>query len=406
MENIISMVFRLSPKAVILTAIFIDIAGMAVVIPILPYYAVSFGASALTVTTLFATYAACSFVSAPFLGALSDRYGRKPIMLVSIASTAIGWMVFALASNIWFLFLGRIIDGMAAGNIGTARSLLLDLAGDNRAERLKAIGLVGTIFGIGFVVGPLVGGIFGHVNNQLPFFLVAIAATLNFIFAALSLTETKEPDHTYHVSMNPFRPLVLAVHDHARRLGYISWFLMLAATGIFHSIFALYMAQVFGLEQIAVGLLMALVGAVMIVSQVWILPKSFHWFGERRVESFSLWGLAIGYSLMVLPSLPVFIIGLILTAIGQSAVRITLNHALVEGEVKRQGEIMGVTGSLMSAAMIAGPLFAGMVFVKHISLPLFMAAGVSLLAWIAALLYRNRLAALQAQGAKTVLAAG
>lgn len=161
----------MSPKKIILLTAFIDVIGISIVIPVLPFYVESFGASAFIVTVLFSVYSLCSFLSAPYLGALSDKIGRRPVLLVSILSTALGWFVFAGAKNLWFLFIGRIIDGLAAGNLPITQSYLTDLAKDDR-ERTANLGLIGAIFGLAFVIGPAIGGWLGSISHALPFWTV------------------------------------------------------------------------------------------------------------------------------------------------------------------------------------------------------------------------------------------
>ncbi len=151
--------------------VLIDVLGLGIIIPVLPFYVESFGVSAVTLTLLYSVYALFSFVSGPFLGALSDRIGRRPVLIASILSTAAGWFVFASAHAVWVLFLGRIIDGMAAGNLPITQSYLVDIARNDR-ERTTNLGIIGSIFGIGFIIGPALGGALSSIWHPLPFFFV------------------------------------------------------------------------------------------------------------------------------------------------------------------------------------------------------------------------------------------
>ena len=144
----------MNKKSIILLTVLIDVLGIGIIIPVLPFYVESFGASAFIVTMLFAVFSLFSFFSAPLLGAWSDRIGRRPVLIVSIASTALGWLVFAAATSIYWLFIGRIIDGLAAGNFPIAQSYLVDIAKTGK-ERTTNLGLIGAVFGIGLIVGPL-----------------------------------------------------------------------------------------------------------------------------------------------------------------------------------------------------------------------------------------------------------
>lgn len=161
-----------NPKAIILLTVFIDVIGLGIVIPILPFYVAQFSNSALLITSLFAVFALCSFLSAPIIGALSDRVGRRPMLIASIFSTSLGWFVFALAPSILFLFIGRIIDGVMAGNFPIAQSYLSDVAKDDK-ERSANFGLIGAVFGIAFILGPFLGGVLGHFGHNIPFCLLA-----------------------------------------------------------------------------------------------------------------------------------------------------------------------------------------------------------------------------------------
>src|SRR3989344_311070 len=164
MHDTIKERFPLFPKIIIFFTIFLDALGIGFITPILPYYVESFNVPDIAVSALFVIYSLFAFFSAPLLGAISDRKGRRPVFLISLLSSAIGWMVFAFSKTIFGLFLGRIIDGGAAGNISTAQNYLVDISKDKK-DLTKNLGMVGAIFGIGFVVGPLIGGILFNVDH-------------------------------------------------------------------------------------------------------------------------------------------------------------------------------------------------------------------------------------------------
>jgi len=197
-------------KIIVLFTVLVDVIGFGIVIPILPFYVSSFGASPFVVTMLFSTFALFSFISSPFLGALSDRVGRRPVLLASISTTAIGWFVFAAANSIPLLFLGRIIDGAMAGNFTVAQSCLVDVA-RNEKERGANLGLIGAAFGIGFLIGPVVGGLLSTVSHAFPFWIAGALATVNSILAYIFLPEThKHRDSNAALSFNPLTPLARA----------------------------------------------------------------------------------------------------------------------------------------------------------------------------------------------------
>ena len=173
-------------KLVIMITVLIDVIGVGIVVPVLPFFVEQVGGGPQWVTRLFAVFSVCSFFSMPFLGSLSDRIGRRPILLISILSTAIGWLIFASAKSILFLFVGRIIDGLAAGNFSTAQSCLVDIARDEK-ERTSNLGIIGALFGAGLMVGPALGGVLGEISPTLPFWVVGFLRSSLIIYPLVRL---------------------------------------------------------------------------------------------------------------------------------------------------------------------------------------------------------------------------
>jgi multidrug resistance protein len=235
-------------KALILFTIFIDVLGIGIIIPVLPFYVRSFGVSDAVVTLLFAVYALFAFFSAPFLGMLSDKIGRRPVLIGSIVSTAVGWLVFAKAKTIIWLFAGRIIDGFAAGNITTAQTLLADIATDDK-ERSVNMGLFGALFGIGFIIGPALGGLLAHFGNTVPFWFVGILAAINAVLAYFFLPETHtKPSEHPRISLNPFKPIWDGLKNAEARMLFIAWLLFGIAIATQQGTFALYVNRIFGIS--------------------------------------------------------------------------------------------------------------------------------------------------------------
>jgi len=379
----------MNKKFVIVATVFIDVLGMGIVIPTLPFYVQSFGVSAFTVTLLFGIFAFCSFFSAPLLGALSDRIGRRPVILISICSTALGWLVFASAQSIWLLFLGRMIDGAAAGNFSTAQSYLVDIARDEK-ERTKNLGVIGASFGIALVIGPALGGVLSYVSPTFPFWCVGILATLNLVNAYFNLPESHlNRKSEGRFSLNPFLPIMRTIKDHKIRIGLMIWFLFGLAIAIYQSIFTLYLGKVFNFGAFAAGLFMTGSGIVLSINQGWLLPK--FWlkkFKERDLEILMLILFVIGFGLMSTSLLGMLIAGLVCLTFSQSILRVVITSQLVALANDRRGELLGAMMSVMSLAMIVGPLIAGALFVSHEKWPFLISAGLGLVALI--ILYCNR----------------
>ncbi len=320
-----------------------------------------------------------SFFSAPILGAISDRKGRRPVLLVSLASSAIGWMVFAFSKSIFGLFLGRIIDGSAAGNISTAQNYLIDISKDQK-EQTRNLGLIGATFGIGFIVGPLVGGALSSVSMKLPFIVVGIMATINTILAYFFLPETHHDRNTTKLSLNPFSPIIRALKNKNILPFYLAWLLFGIAISLNNSIFALYITKVFSWTVIASGFLMALVGVIVSLNQAFMIRRVWlKYFKESFLMIWMLIPLAIGYLIMAMPFKFSFIFGLIITAFGQSTLRVIMTSQIIGlSEKKEQGENLGILASIMSLSMILGPILGGLSYEASARLP-FILSGVILL---------------------------
>ena len=380
----------INKKFIIISTVFIDVLGMGIIIPTLPFYVQSFGVSAFTVTLLFCVFAFFSFFSAPVLGALSDRIGRRPILILSICSSALGWLVFASATNIWFLFLGRIIDGLAAGNFSTAQSYLTDIAKDH-IERTKNLGLIGAVFGVAFILGPGIGGLLSRVSSTFPFWCVGILACLNALNAGFNLPESHLNRNTKtKFSINPFGPMGRILADKKILPGFVVWFLFGLAVSIQQAVFALYLGRVFSLGAFAAGLFMTGVGAIMILNQGFLLSK--FWlkkFNERSLELFMVGVFSIGFLLMCSSALSIFIVGMVGLIFSKSILRVVFTSQIVGNSQERKGEVLGALTSVMSLSMIIGPLVAGALFVSHVKWPFVLSSVLGVVAF--AILYYNRI---------------
>lgn len=373
-----------SPKSIIVLTVLIDVIGVGVIIPVLPFYVESFGASSFTVTLLFSVFAFFSFISGPFLGALSDRIGRRPVLMMSIASSALGWFVFASANNIWVLFLGRIIDGMAAGNFPIAQSYMVDIAKNNK-ERTSNLGLIGAVFGIGFIVGPALGAALGGISPSFPFWFVGALATVNLIRAYFYLPETlKNKVVDKKITINPLIPVWRAAKDKVLRSRYAAWLLFGTAFAGMQSIFALFTKDVFGFSPTATGYIFTATGVILVLNQGFALKKV--WlknFSESQLEVWFFLVMISGFILMDLKILMLFGIGLLFTTVGQSTLRAVMSSSVAgaAGETKR-GEVMGIMASLMSISMIVGPLVAGSLFQINVSYPYLLNVALLIVAFV------------------------
>lgn len=373
----------MNKKIIILLTVFIDVLGIGIIIPILPFYVESFGASAFVVTLLFTVFSFFAFFSAPFLGALSDKIGRRPVLILSILSTSIGWLVFAAANSIFFLFLGRIIDGLAAGNFPIAQSYLIDISKDEK-EKTTNLGLIGAIFGVGFIIGPLLGGLLSTISLSFPFWFVGGLAFLNFILAFINLPETNQnKSREKKVELNPLKPLVQSLKNEKLRTGFLAWFLFGLAIASQQSTFSLYLNEEFNFTSVMVGFMTAGMGLVLIFNQGFALRKI--WLKKFSEKFLSIWlmlALSLGFLFMGLNYLIPFIIGIIAISLAQSVLRAVMTSQITkQGEKHEQGTILGTMNSVMSLSMIIGPLLAGILFGIKTSFPFLAASAFALIAF-------------------------
>src|SRR3989440_6544883 len=233
-----------SPLLVIFVTVFIDLVGFGIVIPVLPYYAegTKFGATPSQVGLLFASYSIMQLIFAPVLGRLSDKHGRRPVLLASLLGTALGFFILGFATTLWMLFLGRIIDGVSGGNISTAQAYIADVT--TKENRAKGMGLIGAAFGLGFVFGPAIGGILSRWGINVPFMFAGGLAFANAILLYFTLPETVTPDHPARVSAasgRGWQQLLVALRE--PRLSYLLaiYFLGIGAFSMMTATFSLFM---------------------------------------------------------------------------------------------------------------------------------------------------------------------
>ncbi|MBI3006118.1 MAG: MFS transporter [Ignavibacteriales bacterium] len=363
-------------KLIIIFTVLVDVIGFGMVIPILPFYVTEFGASPFVITALFASFSLCSFFSAPLLGALSDRIGRRPVLIVSLFTTAIGWFVFASATSIPLLFLGRVIDGLAAGNFTIAQGYLVDISEDDK-ERTANLGIIGATFGVGFMLGPLLGGVLSKVSHAFPFWIAGGMALANTVTAYYFLPEThNKREARTPLNFNPLAPLARALLDSKLRPVYFSWMLFMLAFVTSQSIFALFVNDVFGFDSFVTGMLFTGVGVIVALNQTLLLKKFWlRFFRESTLQPIMFAALTLGALLVTLKSLQLFYLSLVLFGTGQSILRVVITSEVAgSADPQKKGETLGILSSILSACMVAGPIASGALFEFHNTLPYFAAA--------------------------------
>ncbi len=345
---------------IIFLTIFIDMVGFGIVIPVLPRYAEHFDATAVQNGLLVAAFSFAQFFAAPLWGKLSDRVGRKPVLFVSIIGTAVGFLMMGFATTLWMLFAARLVDGIAGGNIGTAQAYVADIT--TRAERSKAMGLIGAAFGLGFVFGPAIGGILSSTfSYETPMFFAAGLAFVNALLVLVILPETL-PKERRGVQE---RESIFAVFQHSDRRTYslvtATYFCLITGFSMMTFVFALFLYHKFGMDELHTGNILAMVGIVGVIIQGGLIGRLVKKFGEARLATAG--SLILCASLFALPTavgLPTLLVYSVGIAIGNSLLMPTLT-GLGSRSVDQnwQGRGLGLMQSAGSAARWVGPAIAG-----------------------------------------------
>lgn len=348
------------PLAVIFATVMIDAAGIALIFPILPGLLRSLTGRD-EVSSLFggmlALYAFMQFACAPVLGVLSDRYGRRPVLLLSLAGSTIDYLVMAFTPYLWLLFIGRAMSGMMAANTAVATAYIADVTPE--AERARRFGLFHAFFGAGFVVGPVLGGILGSFRLRDPFLAAAALNGINLLLALFVLPESHRPERKPidWQALNPFVPLRWALGFRAL-LPLLAVFLLIALVGqTYSTVWVLFVEDRFRWTAAVIGLSVGAFGALVALAQAFAVAPATRWLGERGTlflgigcETAALVILAFAQaSWIAFALLPLLAFG----GIGVPALK-SLQANAVDSE--RQGQLQGVVASALGLAAVFGPL--------------------------------------------------
>ncbi len=366
------------------TAVAIDLLGFGIVIPLLPLYAQRFGASPFTIGLLFASYSLAQFLFAPVWGKLSDRIGRKPVLLVTIAGSALGSLTVGLAGSLTVLFVGRIIDGVSGASVAVARATVADMVEPHLRPRL--MGLLGAAFGVGFVLGPSLGAFAALFGPSVPFFVASGLSLVNLVVGWRRIEETRvsaisPPDGATRLPQAALRLVLLS-------------FVAVTAFSAFEATLSLLGNHRLGLNESAVALLFAFVGVVLVVTQGGLVGGVTHRLGEGATLRVGLALDLAGFSFLTFAnSLSALLAALTLLALGQGLLTPVLSSAIAGSVPARSsGAALGFQQSAGGLARVIGPLMGGWLFATSVSLP-YLAAGLLALLGILLIPAHNPLAA-------------
>ncbi len=346
--------------ATIFLTCFIDILGFGIVIPVLPLYAEHFGATAWEIGWLVGIFSLAQFFFAPVWGKVSDRIGRKPVLLLGLIGTVAGYLLMGAAKTVLMLFIARLIDGIAGANIGAAQAYLADIS--TPENRAKAMGLLGAAFGLGFVFGPALGGWAGATfNYSAPMYIAAGLAAVNFFFVLFCLPESRPPGTSMERQEKIFPHLFSNVDKAVYFRTLAGYFLVIVGFSMMTTLFALMLFHRFGLDALHTGYILAGIGVLGVIIQGGLIGRLVRRFGEARLAFAGSLIMAAGLAgLAFAQALPGMFLAAAATGVGNSLLMPTLSSmASRSAAAEWQGRALGVMQSSGSLARWVGPLTAG-----------------------------------------------
>jgi DHA1 family tetracycline resistance protein-like MFS transporter len=353
--------------AILFFIVFIDLLGFGIIIPQLPFYGLYFGASPAAVTLLMSCYSLAQFFMSPVLGRLSDRVGRRPVLLVSTACSCLAYLWLGFASALWMLFAARLVAGAGAGNIAAAQAYITDVTSPEK--RAKGMGMIGAAFGLGFTIGPWLGGMVAGANPtaealQRPAFLAAGLSALAFLLVIALLKESLAQTGAAAPRANRWDLARSSLRRPILRLLILLFFAITAAFAGMETTFALWTKEVFGWGPEQVGWLFFFVGLVLILVQGVLIGPLSRRLGEARLVLIGSAAIALGLAAVTLADrLPILLLASACLALGMGLLNPSISSLISrQAGAEERGGIMGVAQSAASLARVVGPAVAGPLF--------------------------------------------
>ncbi|EGX6724720.1 MFS transporter [Listeria innocua] len=357
-----------------LISVFLCGMGFSIIMPVVPFlvapYVSNSSEQALMVTLLTSVYALCVFFAAPGLGALSDRFGRRPVLLICFIGSAIGYFVFGLGGALWVLFLGRIIEGITGGSISTLFASFADITPEE--QRTKYFGWVSAAAGAGAALGPAFGGVIAHFGYAMPFFFGAAITFINLVFGYFYMPETLKEENRLKriplIRLNPFSQLlnILTIKHLGRLL--IAAFLIWIPNGSLQAVMSQFAIDNFSWKPALIGLMFSIMGVQDILSQAFVMPKLLLRLSDKQIAILGMIAEIIGYALIaassifILPQL--LVIGMFVFGFGDSIFGPAFNGMVSKSaSASEQGRIQGGSQAIQSLARIIGPIIGGQIYI-------------------------------------------
>ncbi len=363
--------------------VFVDLVGFGLILPLLPFYAQHFGASRQMISVLFTMYSFGQFFASPFLGRLSDKIGRRPVLIFSQAGNICAYIALANAHSLALVFIARFFAGITAGNIATAQAYIADIT--TPQNRAKGMGVLGAAFGLGFIIGPAIGGLLtGSVITDAtlarPAYLAALMSAIAMLGVIFRLPESLTAERRAELQANPRVSRLSAARNvlgqTALQQLILAFFITTIAMGIMETSFTIWANGTFGYGPKQVGFIFAGIGVVLAGVQGGLIGKLTNRFGEEILVAAGSFLLFAG--LVTQPfsrNLPELIVTAILIAVGYGIAQPSFNSLMSRrSPAASQGMVMGVAQSTSSLSRVIGPLLSGLAFYAGLKAPFMLAA--------------------------------
>ncbi|RST76555.1 MFS transporter [Siminovitchia acidinfaciens] len=373
---------------ILFAVMFFVMVGFGIIIPVMPFYAEEMGASPAELGLLMAVYSLMQLLFAPMWGRVSDRIGRKPVMMIGIFGLAISFFMMALSSALWMLFAARVIGGfLSSANMPTVMAYVADVTSEE--DRGKGMGIIGASIGLGFILGPAIGGVFSKTSLSMPFFIAGFSSLLTFIFVLLLLKESLPPEKRGEHLVKKM-PLHKALRGPISILYILQLFTSLSLAGL-EATFAYFAAKKAGLGTVQLGYLFMIMGVAGAIVQGGLVGRMTKKYGEGAVIQIGIVVSAIGFGLILLvDSFATAAVYLTIFGIGNGVIRPSVSALLTKTSTAGHGSTTGLLSSFDSLGRIIGPPLGGWLFSIAIGFPYISGLIISVFTFLMYQLYKTR----------------
>lgn len=374
---------------ILFLVMFLVMVGFGIIIPVLPFYAEEVGASPTELGLLMAVYSLMQLLFAPMWGRISDRIGRKPVMLIGIAGLSLSFFLFAISTELWMLFAARILGGfLSSANMPTSMAYVADITSDE--DRGKGMGIIGAAIGLGFIFGPAIGGVFAKTSLNTPFWIAGFVSLVTFLIVLLVLKESLPKEKRVDGSNSQQRPWK-TVKEPIGILYFSSFFISFSLSGL-EATFAYFAAARAGLDATSLGYIFMIMGFAGAAVQGGLVGRLTKKFGEGKVIQTGIIVSVIGFSLILfIRDFLTAALFLTIFGIGNGVIRPSVSSLLTKSNTSGYGGVTGMLSSFDSLGRILGPPLAGALYSIKIGLPYISGALISVFALVLYQIYERQL---------------